>query len=117
MAAKDREILALIETSAPPEERKRLMGLMSGAVGTPGGRERAAAVYRLLDELADVGPDDPRVEEAARALAECVPAELLPEDVVLDERNSFLAALCADFTPAQAEAFRRALRIVTEGRS
>ncbi|MFC9112177.1 MULTISPECIES: MerR family transcriptional regulator [Streptomyces] len=117
MAAKDREILALIETSAPPEERKRLMGLMSGAVGTPGGRERAAAVYRLLDELADVGPDDPRVEEAARALAECVPAELLPEDVVLDERNSFLAALYADFAPAQAEAFRRALRIVTEGRS
>ncbi|MEU0754711.1 MerR family transcriptional regulator [Streptomyces albogriseolus] len=117
MAAKDREILALIETSAPPEERKRLMGLMSGVVGAPGGMERAMAVYRLLDELDGAGPDDPRVDEAARALAECVPAELLPEDAVLDESNGFLAALYADFAPAQAEAFRRALRIVAEGRA
>ncbi|MCP8708878.1 MerR family transcriptional regulator [Streptomyces sp. AC04842] len=117
MAAKDREILALIETSAPPEERKRLMGLMSGVVDAPGGAERAMAVYRLLDELEGAGTDDPRVDEAARALAECVPAGLLPEDAVLDESNSFLIALYADFAPAQAEAFRRALRIVAEGRA
>ncbi|MDT3726156.1 MerR family transcriptional regulator [Streptomyces sp. DSM 41972] len=117
MAAKDREILALIETAAPPEERKRLMRLMSGVVDAPGGSERAMAVYRLLDALEGVGTDDPRVDEAARALAECVPAELLPEDAVLDESNSFLTALCADFAPAQAEAFRRALRIVAEGRA
>lgn len=117
MAAKDREILALLETSAPPEERERLMGLMSGVVGAPGGLERAVHVYRLLDELDGAAPDDPRVDEAARALAECVPAGLLPEDAVLDESNSFLAALYADFAPAQAEAFRRALRIVAEGRS
>lgn len=114
MAAKDREILALIETSAPPEERKRLMGLMSGVVDAPGGTERAMAVYRLLE---GVGTDDPRVDEAARALAECVPAELLSEDAVLDESNSFLTALYADFAPAQAEAFRRALRIVAKGRA
>ncbi len=93
------------------------MGLMSGVVGAPGGLERAVDVYRLLDELDGAGPDDPRVDEAARALAECVPAGLLPEDAVLDESNSFLAALYADFAPAQAEAFRRALRIVAEGRS
>ncbi|GGW91844.1 MerR family transcriptional regulator [Streptomyces malachitofuscus] len=117
MAAKDRELLALIGTSAPPEERERLMGLMSGAVGAPGGAERAVAVYRLLDELADAGPDDPRVEEAARALAACVPAELVAEGAELDESDSFLRAFYADFAPAQAEAIRRALRIVAEGRS
>ncbi|WP_395759344.1 MerR family transcriptional regulator [Streptomyces althioticus] len=117
MAAKDREILALIETSAPPEERKRLMGLMSGVVDAPGGTERAMAVYRLLDALEGAGPDDPRIDEAARAVAECVPAGLLPEDAVIDESNSFLTALYADFAPAQAEAFRRALRILAEGRT
>ncbi|MEV5934334.1 MerR family transcriptional regulator [Streptomyces sp. NPDC052079] len=117
MAAKDRELLALIGTSAPPEERERLMGLMGEVVGAPGGVERAATVYRLLDELAETGPDDPRVEEAARALAACVPAELVPEGAGLDENNSFLRAFYADFPPAQAEAIRRAMRIVAEGRS
>ncbi|MGV9254400.1 MerR family transcriptional regulator [Streptomyces sp. NPDC003697] len=117
MAAKDREMLALIETSASPEERERLMGLLGGMVGAPGGTERAVTAYRLLDALADAGSDDPRVEEAARALAECVPAELVPEGVVLDGSDSFLRAFYADFTPAQAEAIRRTLRIVTEGRS
>ncbi|KES02897.1 MerR family transcriptional regulator [Streptomyces toyocaensis] len=117
MAARDRELLALIETSAPPEERERLMGLLGGVVGAPGGAERAVTVYRLLDALAEVEPDDPRVEEAARALAACVPAELVPEGAVLDEDDGFLRAFYADFAPAQAEAIRRTLRMVAEGGS
>lgn len=116
MAVKDREMLALLETAAPPEERERLMGLMGGVVGAPGGAERVTAVYRLLDSLAEAGPDDPRVEEAARALAACVPAELVAEGTDFDESGSFLRAFYADFAPAQAEAIRRMLRIVSEGR-
>ncbi|MGW4107616.1 MerR family transcriptional regulator [Streptomyces sp. NPDC004976] len=117
MAAKDRELLALIETSAPPEERERLTGLIGGVLGAPGGVEQAVTLYRLLDELAEAGPDDPRVEEAARALAACVPAGLVPERADVDGSDSFLRAFYADFAPAQAEAIRRMLRIVTEGRS
>lgn len=115
MAAKDREVLALIETAAPPERREELMGLLTGFMEAPGGVERALAAYALLDELADAGPDDPRVDEAARALAACLPAGLLPEGASLDEGDSFLRAMYADFPPAQAEAVRRTLRIVMEG--
>ncbi|GAA3169709.1 MULTISPECIES: MerR family transcriptional regulator [Streptomyces] len=117
MAAKDRELLALIETAAPPEERERLTALLSGALGAPGGAERALALYRLLDSLAEVGPDDPRVEEAARALAACVPADLVPEGSDVTADDAFVRAFYADFAPAQAEAIRRALRIVAEERS
>ncbi|GGW43709.1 MerR family transcriptional regulator [Streptomyces griseoloalbus] len=116
-AAKDRELLALIETAAPPEERQRMMGLLSEVVGAPGGVERALTVYGLLDALADVGPDDPRVEEAAQALAACMPAELVTEGEGIDASDSFLRAVYADFAPAQAEAIRRTLRIVAGGRS
>ncbi|WP_328365656.1 MerR family transcriptional regulator [Streptomyces sp. NBC_00445] len=113
MAAKDRELLALIETTAHPEERARLMGLLGSALATPGGVEQALAVYALLDALADSPTDDPRVDEAARALADCIPRELLPDDIGIDHDDSFLRAFYADFAPAQAEAIRRALRIVT----
>ncbi|SDC18214.1 MerR family transcriptional regulator [Streptomyces prasinopilosus] len=115
MAAKDREVLALIETTAAPEERERFMGAFSGAMGAPGGMEQALAAYALLDALADAAPDDPRVDEAAHALVACLPADLLPEGTVVDQDDSFLRALYADFAPAQAEAIRRTLRIVTEG--
>ncbi|MEU2598946.1 MerR family transcriptional regulator [Streptomyces hirsutus] len=115
MAAKDREVLALIETTATPEQRERFMGAFSGVMGAPGGMERALAAYALLDALVDATPDDPRVDEAAHALAACLPADLLPEDVVIDQDDSFLRAFYADFAPAQAEAIRRTMRIVMEG--
>ncbi|GAA1430701.1 MerR family transcriptional regulator [Streptomyces thermospinosisporus] len=120
MAAKDREILALIEATAPEEERGRLVGVLTGALSTPEAVERAADAYALLDALAEAEPDDPRVEEAARQLAACVPAGLVPEGAGITGEEtgghgSFLRAFFADFPPAQAEAIRRALRIVQEG--
>lgn len=117
MAAKDRELLALFETSAPTKERERLLGMIGGALGAPGGADRAVSVYRMLDALAEVEPDDPRVGETARALAALVPAELVPEGAGFDEQDSFLRAFYADFAPAQAEAIRRTMRIVAEDRS
>ncbi|MEV8591718.1 MerR family transcriptional regulator [Streptomyces sp. NPDC052012] len=118
MAVKDREVLAFIEATAPEEERERLLGMLTGALRAPGAVERAASAYALLDALADAEPDDPRVEEAARALAACVPPGLVPEGADVHEggHGSFLRAFYADFAPAQAEAIRRTLRIVQEGR-
>ncbi|GAT81193.1 MerR family transcriptional regulator [Streptomyces sp. F-3] len=115
MAAKDREMLALIETTASPKERKRFTELLGGALSAPGAKERALRAYALLDALADASVDDPRVDEAAHALAACLPAGLLPEGVGIDQDSSFLRAFYADFAPAQAEAIRRTLRIAAEG--
>ncbi|WSQ08656.1 MerR family transcriptional regulator [Streptomyces sp. NBC_01231] len=121
MAAKDREVLALLDTAATPEARQELIGVVGGVFGTPDGAERARAAYALLDALADADPSDPRVDEAARALADCLPRELLSEagidEAGIDDDHSFLRAVYADFAPAQAEAVRRTLRIITEGRS
>ncbi|MFE4622015.1 MerR family transcriptional regulator [Streptomyces mirabilis] len=118
MAARDREVLALIDTVASPESRKRLMAALGSAFETPAAVARAHEVYALLDALADADPydaDDPRVDEAARALADCLPDSLLPEtDLAPGLDDSFLRALYADVTPAQAEAIRRAMRMFTE---
>lgn len=116
MAAKDREILALIETTAGPEQRGRLTELLSDSLATPDGVERARSAYALLDDLADADPDDPRVDEAARVLADCLPEEMHEGAGAVDHDNSFLRALYADFAPAQAEAIRRTVRIVTRER-
>ncbi|MGW1952092.1 MerR family transcriptional regulator [Streptomyces sp. NPDC001920] len=113
MAAKDREILALLDQTASPEVREELMSLWSGALGSPDAVARAHEAYALLDALADAEPDDPRVDEAARLLAGLIPRELLTE-ADIDKDNSFLRAFYADFAPAQAEAIRRALRTLTE---
>ncbi|MEV0980865.1 MerR family transcriptional regulator [Streptomyces sp. NPDC049915] len=111
MAAKDREILALLDTAAPPEARERITAVLAEALAGPEAVRRAEHAYALLDLLADAAADDPRVAEAARALADAVPAGLLPEGGV-PEGDAFLRAVCADFSPAQAEAFRRALRLI-----
>ncbi|MGW0914008.1 MerR family transcriptional regulator [Streptomyces sp. NPDC002784] len=116
MAAKDREILALMESSAPPEERGRLTSLLNDSLANPEGIERARAAYALLDDLADAEPDDPRVEQAARALVDCLPSDLMPAPPI-DHDNSFLRALYAEFAPAQAEAIRRTVQIVTRERN
>ncbi|MFI8914522.1 MerR family transcriptional regulator [Streptomyces sp. NPDC053513] len=102
MAAKDREILALLDTVVPDAERARLMELMRGAAGS------ARELYALLDALADVTPDDPRVDEAARALASVLPDGMAVE--LPEEGSGGLAdAFFADLAPAQSAAVRRAI--------
>lgn len=121
MAAKDREMLALFDTVAAPAERARMIDVVGSAFATPDTVARAHEAYALLDALADTGHPvdvaDPRVDEAARALAACIPAGLLPAADPVDDDNGFLRAFYADFPPAQAEAIRRALRIATRGQA
>ncbi|MFG2722059.1 MerR family transcriptional regulator [Streptomyces sp. NPDC048416] len=129
MAAKDRELLALMQTAAGPDERDRLMTAVRDAAAAPGAAERAHAVYALLDELVDADPADPRVDAAAQALADCLPPELTAQ-IATDPATAgpsgpadpsgpsgpsnpfdqgFLKVFLADFAPAQAEAVRRAM--------
>ncbi|HEX5303892.1 MAG TPA: MerR family transcriptional regulator [Streptosporangiaceae bacterium] len=103
MAAKDRDLMALLETMAPARGTgTRGAGAAGdGAAGDgagsdgaesdgargdgwlevltrtldsdPGAVERAYAVYARLDELAECPVDDPRVEAAAQAIVAAIP--------------------------------------------
>ncbi|MFE5033132.1 MerR family transcriptional regulator [Streptomyces sp. NPDC056683] len=112
MAARDREVFALLDTVADPAARERLMSLAAAVAGSPQATARANEAYALLDALADADPGDPRVTEAARVLAGAVPRDVVPDGAV-DHEDGFLRALYADLAPAQAAAIRRALDIVS----
>jgi len=103
MAAKDRDLMALLETVAPARGTgtrgtgaRGTGALGTGALGTgvpgtgvpgtgwlgeltrtldsePGAVERAYAVYARLDELAGSPADDPRVEATAQAIVAAIP--------------------------------------------
>jgi DNA-binding transcriptional MerR regulator len=114
MALRDREMLALLESTVAPGDREGLLATLRAALASPDAVARARRAYALLDELADAGADDPRVTEAARVLAGCLPAELLPaEGLDLDSGHGILRAMYADFAPGQAEAIRRAMEIAS----
>ncbi|MGO4630375.1 MerR family transcriptional regulator [Streptomyces sp. 2RAF24] len=104
MAAKDRELLTLLDAVVPAEDRARLMELMREASA------HAPELYARLDALVDAAPDDPRVAEAAALLAAC-----LPDEAVAEPPESGLAdVFFGDLAPAQAAAVRQALRLVWE---
>ena len=114
MAAKDREILALLETALPAGDADWLTGLLDA---DPATAERAYAVYARLDELATLPTDDPRVEETARALVAAIPEPIrkaipFPAGDLEDAAAGFVAAFYADFAPAQAAAIRRAIDLM-----
>ncbi|TJZ55519.1 MerR family transcriptional regulator [Streptomyces piniterrae] len=124
MAAKEREVLALIETMAEPEAGQRMTGLLGQAAEGPAAMARVYEVYELLDELVAAEPDDPRVARVARALSDCIPDAVVAE---MDPRawqvasgeteegaDGFMAAFFADFAPAQAAAVRRAIGLLAE---
>ncbi|OKJ69295.1 MerR family transcriptional regulator [Streptomyces sp. CB02261] len=114
MAAKDREILALLDVVVPEAERARLMDLMRDTA------EHAPVLYPLLDALAGADPDDPRVTEAARVLADCLPDELGVEIPGADSGGhpdgSLADTFFADLAPAQSAAVRLAIRLVRDRR-
>ncbi|MFJ9472114.1 MerR family transcriptional regulator [Streptomyces caniferus] len=124
LAAKEREVLALLESTGGEGGGKRMVELLGEMTAAPGAMDRAYEVYGLLDALVDAAADDPRVEPAARALADCVPATLVAElDAEHWERaaaagaeadGGFMAAYYAHFAPAQARAVRRAVQLLAE---
>ncbi|MGK5498509.1 MerR family transcriptional regulator [Streptomyces sp. URMC 125] len=125
MAARERELLALLDTTMPPEARRAMAAALGSAAGEPAATARMYAVYALLDELAEAGADDPRVAGAARAVADCIPDAVL--EMVADAPSrgedaaggfagagGFAEVLFGDFSPAQAEVLRRAVRLLAE---
>lgn len=121
MAAKEREVFALLEASPTAESGAWLAVLRQAMDADPDAMRRAYDVYARMDELADLAPDDPRVDAVARAIADTLPDEVLPSMIdtswdvdAAEDEDGFAAAFLADFPPAQAEAIRRAVRMLQE---
>src|SRR5579859_160068 len=73
MAAKDRDLMALLETTSRDRGKGWLDVLTRTLNSDPGAVERAYELYARLDELADASADDPRVEATAQAIAAAIP--------------------------------------------
>ncbi|MEV5442169.1 MerR family transcriptional regulator [Streptomyces sp. NPDC052644] len=116
MAALDRELLALMDSSFTDEDGTRMVAAMRDAIATPEAMARAYDLYARLDELADAPADDPRVAPAVSLLLELLPDEVVRQirradpDAWADGRG-FESAFLAEFSPAQAEVVRRAMRL------
>jgi DNA-binding transcriptional MerR regulator len=117
MAAKDRDLMAMLETASPASGTGWLDVLTRTLNSDPGAVERAYAVYARLDEMAGSPADDPRVEPTAQAIVAAIPeparqAIRFPNGDL--EETGFGAAFYADFAPAQAAAIRRAIDLMKE---
>jgi DNA-binding transcriptional MerR regulator len=118
-AAKDRDLMALLETVSAAHGAGWIDVLTRELGSDPGAVERAYAVYALLDGLAGSAADDPRVEAAAQAIVAAVPeparqAIRLPDGAFEAADDGFAAAFYTDFAPAQAAAIRRAVELMRQ---
>ncbi|MGP3973358.1 MerR family transcriptional regulator [Streptomyces sp. 8N114] len=120
MAAKERELLALLDSSPESGTRGWLHGMMQALSSDPEAMARAYTVYAQLDQLAEAAEDDPRVEQTARAIVDCLPeatrqAMTPPADQEsASDSGGFAEALLAEFSPAQAATVRRAVQLLHE---
>jgi len=119
MAAKDRDLMALLETASPALGAGWLGVLTRTLSSDPEAVERAYAVYARLDELAGAPADDPRVEATARAIVAAIPEPArqsirFPDGDLTEAGGGLAAAFFADFGPAQAAAIRGATDLMRE---
>ncbi|WP_157247065.1 MerR family transcriptional regulator [Nonomuraea typhae] len=118
MAERDREFLALLDTSLSDERRPGVLDplLSLPETGDPAFHARVLEVYADLDAFAaeDPGEDDPRVEELAWRLIELTPRHLMPADglAMPGEDDPFLRAFLADFSPGQRLVIRRVMQLL-----
>ncbi|WP_158885658.1 MerR family transcriptional regulator [Amycolatopsis anabasis] len=113
LAVRERELFALLDTTAGPVERERVLAAMAPLAADPEFVARGRELARRLEELADAPVDDPRVEPLAAVFADGFPAGVLTGDG-FDVDDAFGAAVLDSLAPAQAEVLRRALRLVSE---
>ena len=119
MAAKERDLMALLETASGDRGTGWLDVLTRTLNSDPGAVERAYELYARLDELADAPADDPRVEAMAQAIVDAIPeparqAIRFPDGGLEEAGEGFAAAFFADFGPAQATVIRRAVDLMRE---
>ncbi|MCQ4043074.1 MerR family transcriptional regulator [Streptantibioticus rubrisoli] len=120
MAAKERELLALLDAAADAGHRVWLMTMMRTLSSNEDAIARAYEIYARLDELADAATDDPRIPKLARAIADSMPEEVARSAAEgatragNEDGGGFAEAFFADFPPAQAQVLRRAMLLLQE---
>ncbi|MFI2765760.1 MerR family transcriptional regulator [Streptomyces echinatus] len=120
MAAKERELLALLETGSPGGDRGWLYAMGRSLIADAEAMRRAYAVYAQMDALAEAAEGDPRVEETALAIVESIPDKAAQAMIAGEgkdgsgEKGGLADAVFAEFTPAQAAAVRRAIELLRE---
>ncbi|MCF2530489.1 MerR family transcriptional regulator [Yinghuangia soli] len=120
IAAKERELLALLATGTPDAGRDSWLGaLMQSLTADPEAMRRAYDVYARLDELAAADDGDPRIEPAAHAIVAAIPPEAARKMAAaiggaVGQEGGFADAFFADYAPAQAAAIRRAVELLKE---
>ncbi|WP_077800053.1 MerR family transcriptional regulator [Streptomyces sp. JHA26] len=120
MAARERELLALLETGSPGDDHGWLHAMRQSLSADAEAMRRAYAVYARMDALAETAEDDPQVEETARAIVEGIPDEAAQAMTAAEteggssKEGGFADALIAELTPAQAAAVRRAVELLKE---
>jgi DNA-binding transcriptional MerR regulator len=120
MAAADRGLMALLETMPRGHGAGWLGVLTQTLTADPGAADRAQAVYGLLDELAGVPADDPRVETAARAIVAAIPEparQAIRFPAAAEADDGLAAAFYADFGMAQEAAIRRAVMLLRQSQN
>ena len=90
----DREMLALVDTVAGPDDQAPLLDLMR-PLTEPDALARAHALYERLDELADAAPGDPRIAALAADLAAHIPDEMA---------NAMIESLDSTAQPSEGDA-------------
>jgi DNA-binding transcriptional MerR regulator len=119
-AEADREFLALMDTAADPADRDAVLGLMR-PLTDPAALAEGHALYARLDEIAEADPGDPQVAALAADVAAHIPPELaaamighLPAETEDGGQGGvpWQEMLADELTPAQAEVFRQAMRIL-----
>jgi DNA-binding transcriptional MerR regulator len=113
MAAKERELMALLDGAAS-EGAESWLTAMAGSLATDEtAMRRAYEIYARMDELADAEPDDPRVAEVAEAMADAMPeGAFRPGQIPESPEDGLTEAFLADYPPAQAEAIRQAMALL-----
>lgn len=117
-AGHDREMLTMLDTAADPAGREALSELFR-PLADPAARAETDALYARLDDLATADVTDPRVVRLAADLAAHLPDELaaaMVDSLADPETSPWMSAIAEDFSPAQAETFRRLVTLLKETR-
>ncbi|KAB2341338.1 MerR family transcriptional regulator [Actinomadura rudentiformis] len=117
----DREMLALVDTTADPGEREAFAELLR-PLTTPEALARGEAIYARIDELAEAAPDDPRVAELAADIADHLPEEMKAMMLAsvdghpdtFNENGRWLSEMSLTLSPAQAEVFHVLMTMLKE---
>lgn len=113
LAELDRELLTMVGSKAESGEMAELFGPLI----EPEAVARAHRLYARLDELADADPRDPRVAELAADLADHLPEEMaaaVAGSLGDGENGDWLRLVSDELSRAQAETFRRFVKVVRE---